>query len=977
LFSSSRQILAPNENIIGERQLADASMTFGCINIRSILNKFDDVVDLCQSLDIVGIVESWHDMDSPVLGRLRAAGYFVADRPRPRVRDDDMTVNHGGIVIVGRYPMTVIAIEQSSTFELLFVQITAGKSSFFLAVIYRPGSEPVRQQFFEDFGSLLERLATYQASVYIAGDFNIHLERVDDSDTQNFQLLASCSGFDVAVLGETHSLGGTLDTVLSRSDMPTAVSIIDVGLSDHHLLRWAAVASIPPVVTAVVHTRPWKRLNMADLREAVCSSALYDSTQWPVDLDMMAELYDSTITSILDVILPVRCFRRIRRRSDPWFDDDCRLAKRLTRRLERRASTLHRHSAPDDVFCAARDDWYRQRRAYRALRQSKSDGYWRSVIEANSTNPSKLWHAVDNILGRTRVCSYGSIPAERFSQFFIDKVDRIRQATAGSSPPSFMSLHMAGVQLDAFEPVTVDEVIRAIGQLPNKMSAADPLSTDVLKNIADLVAPYISDLFNRSLNDGHVPLCFKRAFLTPIVKKPGLDPRQPSSYRPISNLSVISKLLERLVAKRLTDYLRRHELLPVLQSGFRAGHSTETATLRVLSDILSAIDRGDFGALVLLDLSAAFDTVDHEILLKRLETTYGFSDAALLWFQSYLTDRFQHVRCGADWSTSTRLTCGVPQGSVLGPILFIMYTADLCQLVLQHNFNPHLYADDTQIYNSCHPSDVDDFVGRLSACVDDVFEWLKSNRLQPNPDKTEMLWCSTSRRAHQLPTSAIAFGGVHVLPTRSVRNLGVYFDATLAMREHVSRTVSRCFAALRQLRTIRSQVPASVFKSLVLALVLSRLDYGNAALSGVSSDLLRRLQMVQNAAARLIFGFKRREHVTDALLELHWLKVRERIDFKLLTLTYRSLHGAGPCYLDVFRRVADQPGRHVLRSAASDRLLIPAYKLVSAGARAFSIAGATAWNTLPSNVTSAPSLPIFKSRLKTFLFRRSFPDCLF
>ena len=116
-------------------------MTFGCINIRSILNKFDDVVDLCRSLDIVGIVESWHDMDSPVLGRLRGAGYFVADRPRPRVRDDDMTVNHGGIVIVGLYPMTVIAIEQSSTtFELLFVQITAGKSSFFLAVIYHPGS---------------------------------------------------------------------------------------------------------------------------------------------------------------------------------------------------------------------------------------------------------------------------------------------------------------------------------------------------------------------------------------------------------------------------------------------------------------------------------------------------------------------------------------------------------------------------------------------------------------------------------------------------------------------------------------------------------------------------------------------------------------------------------------------------------------------------------------------------------------------
>jgi len=167
------------------------------------------------------------------------------------------------------------------------------------------------------------------------------------------------------------------------------------------------------------------------------------------------------------------------------------------------------------------------------------------------------------------------------------------------------------------------------------------------------------------------------------------------SYRPILNLSVISKLLERLVTKQLIDYLRSADPLPSLQSGFRPGHSTETAALRVLSDILGAVDSGDVAALVLLDLSAAFDTVDHAILYRRLQVSYGLGGPELEWFRSYLSERSQYVRRGIHRSPKTWLTCGVPQGSVLGPILFILYTPDLVGLVERHGFRPHLYADDT------------------------------------------------------------------------------------------------------------------------------------------------------------------------------------------------------------------------------------------------------------------------------------------
>ena len=150
-----------------------------------------------------------------------------------------------------------------------------------------------------------------------------------------------------------------------------------------------------------------------------------------------------------------------------------------------------------------------------------------------------------------------------------------------------------------------------------------------------------SNRINRSLNAGHFPDVFRHAFVTPVVKKPGFDAADASSYRPISNLSVLSKLLERLVVRQILNYLTSADLLPSLQSGFREGHSTETAVVRVLSDILHAVDCGDVAALVLLDLSAAFDTVDHDILLQRLQVTFGICDVAHRWIQSYLSGRTQ------------------------------------------------------------------------------------------------------------------------------------------------------------------------------------------------------------------------------------------------------------------------------------------------------------------------------------------------
>jgi len=260
--------------------------------------------------------------------------------------------------------------------------------------------------------------------------------------------------------------------------------------------------------------------------------------------------------------------------------------------------------------------------------------------------------------------------------------------------------------------------------------------------------------------------------VTPLLKKPSLDPDVYKNYRPVSNLNFLSKVLEKVVASQINDHLAKNNIHEPFQSAYRQGHSTETALLRVHNDVIRAIGEQKVMLLVLLDLSAAFDTVNHQSLLTALQEL-GVSEVALQWLQSYLTCRKQVINVKGTYSKGKEVTCGVPQGSVLGPILFNIYTSSLGRLL--HSAVPqyHMYADDTSFYICVKPELYTEAADQIATCVSLVNKWMGKYELKMNDEKTEFIVISSKQTANKVTPTPLMFGNIQICPLSSVRSLGV------------------------------------------------------------------------------------------------------------------------------------------------------------------------------------------------------------
>ena len=381
-----------------------------------------------------------------------------------------------------------------------------------------------------------------------------------------------------------------------------------------------------------------------------------------------------------------------------------------------------------------------------------------------------------------------------------------------------------------------------------------------------------------------------------------------------------------------------------------------------------SIDSGKCVFLVLLDLSAAFDTVSHDILLDRLSTDSGISGSALSWISSYLTNRTQSVLVSGKYSDPTHLRYGVPQGSVLGPALFSDYSSPVASLIRSFNIIAHCYADDTQLYVPFTPGvDEGEVRNKLEDCIDALRVWMNKNRLKLNDKKTEFIIFGTSAGLKKVATTTIRVGQEAISACDKVRNIGAMFDSEMKMDTQVNTMCKSAWFHLYTIGKIRSYLSDDQTKSVVHAYVTSKLDGNNALLIGPRRDyLIDKLQLVQNAAAKIITKSKKFDHVTPLLRQLHWLPISKRITFKVLLLMYKSLNDMGPAYLrDLL--IYYRPKREGLRHDPLS-LEVPGTELVTYGDRTFRVVAAKAWNQLPKNIQTAKTVDRFKADLKTHLF---------
>ena len=508
---------------------------------------------------------------------------------------------------------------------------------------------------------------------------------------------------------------------------------------------------------------------------------------------------------------------------------------------------------------------------------------------------------------------------------------------------------------------------------------------------ASILVPIITKIINLSLSTGNFPLLFKHSLVTPLLKKPSLDKEILSNYRPVSNLSFISKLTERIVLSRINDYLTSNSLLNPHQSGFTKRHSTETLLTSLYNKLVSAISHQQVSCLCLLDISAAFDTIDHNILLQRLSTWFGFTDTALLWIQTYLSSRSFSVKTPDTSSQSCPLTCGVPQGSVLGPLLFILYTTPLSSLIKASSVDHHLYADDTQLFISFSPSSFSDSIDHLLHLVKQISSWMTSNMLCLNPSKTEFILIGLREQLKKIPDPSISLDldsvSTHTFIANSpVRNLGVTFDQNLSFSDHITHLSRSCFMHIRDLRRIRPMLDFKTASTIATSIVHAKLDYCNSLFLNIDITQINRLQAIQNALARAVTKTPKHHHITPVLKSLHWLKIPERIEYKVISLTYNSLQTSQPSYLRQLFTV--QPLRST-RSSSTLTLLRPSVtSSLKFANRSIAIAVPPLWNKLPPVLRQisdpsyeltktsplAISPQVFHSKLKTLLFHKSYPD---
>ncbi|XP_031573732.1 uncharacterized protein LOC116307604 [Actinia tenebrosa] len=640
---------------------------------RSVRNKTADIVDYishdCKA-DLVAITESWLDQhDAAVRLELCPDGYKLLDHVR-NARCG------GGTALLYRDSLCVNGVDSGNKTSFEFSEWLVNLSSAHklrVVIIYRPpySSEQrvPKSVFFAEFSNYLESLLLCKEPLLICGDFNLHVDSYVDADSVKFRDLLESVGLRQHVNHATHVDGHTLDLLITRlSDyIIHRPPYIDRFISDHVSVICSLAFSRPVASCRNISYRKLKSVDSNALRQESAATTLCNihrvdpDNQLADDIDALVRENNSTLKHLTNRHAPLKTKTLRARHSVPWYNAEIDAAKRRRRKAER-VGRKSKSLVDFRLFKALRNH-------VTYLMNEARKTYYTDFISDNSDNQGKLFTAVKKLLSPWNQLSFPNCPnntvlSNDMGEFFIRKILKIRDevdavvldsSSRDLVPDDRCLLADESVSLGSFEKLSIDKVRSLVMASAKKYCALDPMPMPMVLDCLDILLPVITHVINSSLATEYFPKDWKEALVKPLLKKGGLDVVF-SNLRPISNLQFVSKLTERAVYEQTYNYLVEHDLLPELQSAYRKRYSTETALLKVQNDILLSMDRQHVTLLVLLDLSAAFDTVDHSILLCRLESSFGITGKALEWFKSYLSNRSQRVAFDDGISDSYQLS---------------------------------------------------------------------------------------------------------------------------------------------------------------------------------------------------------------------------------------------------------------------------------------------------------------------------------
>lgn len=876
------------------------------INAQSLINKLDEFRFIFENsgVDLICISETWFNSNIAD-GTISLEGYNV-------VRTDRKS-RGGGVAIYFKKDLPLRVISRSGEHdqvEHIFVEIKNRKSKILLGTVYRPN----RYINFDSFLSILESYSIMYSDILIAGDFNCNILH----DSSLVDKISPIGLYPVNSSMPTHysSYCNTLLDVFLVGDISKILLYDQLNAScfSKHDLIFATYNFEPPIEQNSFIYRDFKNIDLTMLEEEFLKidwNCIYSL----LTVDEQVAFLENNLEFLYNLTVPLRKkHKSVNNR--PWFSDQIKMSisqRNLAFSRWKRYKIEEFHEIYKNL----------RRATNRLIKKAKADYYARKFSDA--VRSKKTWQTIRELgIGNSNKNSCAVVDADYLNERFLN-IPYIEP------DPNYQYQENASTETFSFSCINQSDVLSAcLGIKSNAIGSVD-IHPKFLKIILPFLLPFITNIFNKILTTSIFPTSWKTAKIVPL-------PKSDSDFRPIAILPFLSKAFERILHIQISNFLETNSLLSERQSGFRARHSCITALIDVVEDIRADLDEDKLIFLVLLDHTKAFDMVDHHTLCSKLKSLFHFQCSAIRLIESYLTNRHQYVETGKTKSILLPVTRGVPQGAIIGPLLFSLYINDLPNYVA--NCNLRLYADDVQLYMSCEKNLMDECVLNLNANLNTVYNWATANGLAVNPAKSKCLIIG-KRTILQSRAPHILINGQVIPFVDTAKNLGIVFNSTLTWSNHINSICGRTWSMIRNLWQTQHCTPIKTRILLAKAYLMPTLLYGCELFAGCDAKGIKMLNSTFNNILRYVFGLNKFDHISPYRNLLYGISFENLLKTKVLIMLHKLIYNRQPSHL--FRRIIFS------RSNRGLKINFLRYNTLISS-RQFFVNAFRLWNSLPSNI---------------------------